>query len=177
MEVQYYIYEIFNDVTQKRYIGETVNYKKRFLQHRNYLKNGTHTAEGMMKDCIKYGIEHFNFRLIDTASSREKSHQKEKYYMNLYQTWNPEFGYNGRDPRFRRVPSIQRQIKLEDNFFTRLMRKRGLCLHSLANYVDIEVDLLFDKMNNPKLFNIEEANSVLRVLNFHDSFDYSIISN
>lgn len=170
MDNQYFIYEIVNDVTQRKYIGLTSNYQRRFYTHKLNLKNGTHTAEGIMKDCIKYGIEHFQFRLIDTASSMKEGREKEKHYMILYQTWNPEKGYNGRDPRFFVSPLPQYKLKLSDNLITRLLKRRCMGVHGLAKFMHMDSGLLFEKLNNPMLFTGQELREAMGHLHYYKIF-------
>ena len=166
----YYIYEIVNDVTQKKYIGLTSNYKERFYAHKLNLKNGTHTAEGIVKDCVKYGIEHYQFRLIDSAVNEEEGRKKETHYMLLYQTWNPEKGYNGLDSRFRVTAHNQYKIKLPDNLITQLLRRRGMGVNCLAKYMHMDSTLLFEKLNNLMLFTGQELKEVMDKLRYYQKF-------
>lgn len=176
MGKQYYIYEIYNDVTQKKYIGLTSDYKNRFYSHMLNLKNGTHTAEGIVKDCVKYGIEHFSFRLIDTALTEYEGREKEKHYMVLYQTWNPEKGYNGLDQRFKVAKLPQYKLKLNDNLITQLLRRRCMGLHSLAKYMNMDCNLLFQKLNNPMLFTGQELREAMGHLYYYRSFSNYLYS-
>lgn len=93
----YYVYEIYNDITQKRYIGYTKDYKVRFQAHFYDLKNHTHTAEGINKDAIRYGLDHFVFRLLEITEDKFTALRLEREYMIKFKTYVPEFGYNGHD--------------------------------------------------------------------------------
>lgn len=61
----FYIYEIFNIVTQKRYIGMTQSIQRRCMAHLADIRARRHTAEGIVADYIKYGEESFQFKVID----------------------------------------------------------------------------------------------------------------
>lgn len=43
---------------------------------------------------LKYGKDKFHIIQIDEASSKEELYEKEKYYIALYNSNNPQFGYN-----------------------------------------------------------------------------------
>lgn len=99
-ERKYYIYEIYNDITQKRYIGMTGHIKDRIRMHLKTLENYEHSSREMIKDRIKYGLDHFSFRILEIVYNRRKGFQREYYYMRKYNTYVDELGYNGHDPRF-----------------------------------------------------------------------------
>lgn len=86
----HYIYKVSNDVNSKLYIGQTVNLAKRKLAH--FCDN--RTANQIFKKAIlKYGKEHFNFEIIDTAETKKDANEKEIYYIKYYNSIKPN-GYN-----------------------------------------------------------------------------------
>ena len=86
----HYIYKVSNDVNDKLYIGQTVNLEKRKLAH--FYDNRT-TNQIFKKAILKYGKEHFNFEIIDTATSKKEANEKEIYYIRYYNSIKPN-GYN-----------------------------------------------------------------------------------
>ena len=42
----------------------------------------------------KYGWDNFTYEVLETVSTPEKANEKEVYYISLYQSNNPEYGYN-----------------------------------------------------------------------------------
>lgn len=96
----YYVYEIFNEVTQRRYIGYTEHYSKRVAQHCCQLKRLDHTAQGIIEDCIKYGIDHFRFNVLYMTNDKRDALIHESMLMRKYKTQCPEYGYNGYDSKF-----------------------------------------------------------------------------
>ena len=117
----YYIYEIFNDVTQKRYIGVTSNLKTRMQWHFSALKRYDHPVSDMTKDCIKYGFNHFSFRLIDIVHGKKKGFDREDYYIRKFNTYVPELGYNGKGSRY--TESSHRSKKVRER------REQNVCIN------------------------------------------------
>ena len=81
-----YIYEIINDVNEKRYIGKTeFDIDKRFEEHcRDALKvrNEKRPLYDAMK---KYGVEHFQIQLIEETNYPE---EREAYWIQEKQSFH-----------------------------------------------------------------------------------------
>jgi len=60
------IYKIVNSITNKIYIGQTLNGKMRWTQHLSALKNNRHHVLEMQKDYDEYGKEVFEWFIIET---------------------------------------------------------------------------------------------------------------
>ena len=86
------IYKITNLMNNKVYIGLTTTpLNNRWCAHiRESRKSHLHLYSAMRK----YGIDSFKIEQIDSADSIEKLGELERYYIKLYKTDNPEFGYN-----------------------------------------------------------------------------------
>jgi len=85
------IYLGVNNVTQKRYIGATTHdLTKRIREH----YDAALTSKGSLftNELFLYGVDKFNFEIIDTASTTDELAQKEIYYIQAYNTF--ENGYN-----------------------------------------------------------------------------------
>jgi len=50
----------------------------------------------MIKDIEKYGLENFEFEILDTASSKEELDTKQKEYIKKFNSLEPN-GYNVQD--------------------------------------------------------------------------------
>ena len=157
----YYIYELYNDVNHKRYIGLTKNILQREKVHFSRLKSRKHTAEGIIKDVVLYGISHFSLRVIDTAENKQDGLKKERRYMERYGTYVPEFGYNGKDSRYKR---FEPQIKCNDSELRRLIAKQGYHLNSFRFIVGLPYKKFIVKLNNPELFTDEEMSALKKYL-------------
>lgn len=86
-----YIYMIINKVNNKKYIGLTINpIQKRFYAHKNTaLNGGGYYLHSAMR---KYGVDNFSIKIIDTAENISVLKEKEKYYIQKYNTFLN--GYN-----------------------------------------------------------------------------------
>lgn len=87
------IYKFTNKITNKSYIGQSINIEKRFEQHSNnaYNSNIIEYNYPFYRAIRKYGIENFTFEILELCSIEELS-VKEKYYIDKYDTFKN--GYN-----------------------------------------------------------------------------------
>ena len=84
-----YIYKITNKINGKCYIGQTTDYKRRFQEHKS-CGYGNENNKLLYYDFKKYGIENFDFEVIEEKT--EKYNEKEKYWISYYDSF--ENGYN-----------------------------------------------------------------------------------
>jgi len=85
------IYAIYNNVNGKRYVGQTKQgYLKRYNQHFRK-KSG---CPALRNAISKYGENAFHPELLDIAYDRETANEKEKMWIKLLKTYEPENGYN-----------------------------------------------------------------------------------
>ena len=86
------IYKVTNKVNGKIYIGKTIqSLHDRWSRHVNDAMTNrldTHFARAIRK----YGQENFIAEVIDTADSKEELSEKEKYWIERYQSYSN--GYN-----------------------------------------------------------------------------------
>jgi group I intron endonuclease len=88
------IYKITNLITDKCYIGKTVNYAKRMQEHRTIPFQPEHKEyeKTLYKSIRKYGLDNFSFELIEELKDYSVSGEREQYYITLYNSYNN--GYN-----------------------------------------------------------------------------------
>lgn len=85
------IYSGVNNVTQKQYIGATTQSLERRIRS-HYDAAFTTKASLFTNELFLYGIDKFNFEIIDTASTTDELAQKEIYYIQAFNTL--QNGYN-----------------------------------------------------------------------------------
>lgn len=153
----YYIYEIFNDVTQRRYIGVTQNPQKRFYSHLILMRNHKHSAENVVSDYIKYGESHFSFRLIDSAETKEEGYAKEKKHILKNRSYVPEYGYNGKDSRWSKKHPVK---AIRDSELKRRIVSQGYYLKDIHRVLGITHNSFVAKMNNPERFTEKELSTL-----------------
>jgi group I intron endonuclease len=88
------IYQIINLINNKKYIGSSINIKRRKYEHYYKLNNNIHDNKHLQNAWNKYGIESFKFEVIEFLDNEEKLLDKEQFYIDLYKTNNTLNGYN-----------------------------------------------------------------------------------
>lgn len=86
------IYRIRNKINNKVYIGQTVQtLNNRKTQH----KHDSLRAKYPINFAIaKYGFDNFTFEIIHECKTLFDLNQMEKFYIWVYGSTNPKFGYN-----------------------------------------------------------------------------------
>ena len=86
------IYKITNQVTKECYIGQSVDISKRWKDHAKCgLGIDTPAGNKLYKAMQTYGIWNFSWEVLEQCS-KDLLDEKEKYYIDLYNSYN--FGYN-----------------------------------------------------------------------------------
>jgi group I intron endonuclease len=83
------VYKLFNIVTGKSYIGQTVQpLRRRLSAHASKI-----SPWPIGRSIKKYGIENFDIKTLCHCSSKEELDKQETFYINYYNTIRPN-GYN-----------------------------------------------------------------------------------
>ena len=82
------IYKAQNKINELIYIGQSINIEKRWNSHKNSYLNGT---SKFYKAIQEYGWDNFEWSIIEECP-KEKLEEREKYWMNYYNSINN--GYN-----------------------------------------------------------------------------------
>lgn len=88
------IYKITNKINNKCYIGKSSDIEKRFHYHQTHYNDSKEFNKTLYKAFRKYGIENFNFEIIEEIKEDYSilSDNKEKYWIQYYNSFND--GYN-----------------------------------------------------------------------------------
>ena len=94
-----WIYKITNIRNNKVYIGQTINpvenrWRRHILDAQNNILD-THFVRAIRK----YGADSFNYEIIDTAQNQDELNQKEKYWIDFFDS--TEKGYNETDAIYK----------------------------------------------------------------------------
>lgn len=85
------IYMIRNSVDERVYIGQAVNFYKRFLGHRALLVSGNHPND-LLKDFVKdHSIDCLEFTVLECTG---KLGQRERHYIKKYKSICKDHGFN-----------------------------------------------------------------------------------
>lgn len=87
------IYKITNIINGKCYIGQSVDIRKRWRAH---LRVANTDFNLLHRAFQKYGVENFTFEIIEYCARKELN-EREKYWINYYDSHNPDKGYNMTD--------------------------------------------------------------------------------
>lgn len=88
------IYKIENTINGKVYIGQSIHIKLRWSEHKAELRGGYHDNSHLQLAWNKYGEEAFIFSILETFDDISILNSKEKYWINYYNSFNKNKGYN-----------------------------------------------------------------------------------
>lgn len=86
------VYAIRNMVNNKRYVGSTACFRKRWYGHLRTLKNGRGNKH-IQSDYNKYGPGVFVFEIVEICKL-EHAADVEQVMIDFYRSTNRQFGYN-----------------------------------------------------------------------------------
>ena len=88
------IYKWTNTLNNKVYIGKSVDIAKRLREYRYEVKKGN--KRPIISAIQKYGFNNFNFEIIENCDELDNIAilEKEQYWIDYYDSKNPEKGYN-----------------------------------------------------------------------------------
>ena len=86
--MNYYIYEITNNINGKKYIGKRVT--KKDINKDDYMGSGLL----LEKAKFKYGIENFSKQILEICNSKEQLSEREIYYISLVDAPKNPMYYN-----------------------------------------------------------------------------------
>lgn len=91
-----YIYIYINKINGHKYIGQTNNLQKRFNGHKSDSYNtNSHSYNYPLHNAIrKYGIENFEFKVLESNLTQEEANEKEKYWIQKEKSHISQGGYN-----------------------------------------------------------------------------------
>lgn len=105
------IYCWVNLLNGKRYIGQAQNFYVRMTRY----KGGNYNPH--MKAAIeKYGIDNFDITIVEKDVLLDKLDEREQYWMDYYESYNPDKGYNicSIASSCRGVPAWNKGIQMPD---------------------------------------------------------------
>jgi len=130
------IYQIVNNVTQKRYIGLASNMNSRKQGHIYDLRRNKHGNDYLQKAWNKYGEANFSFLCLEECD-KTNLYKREDYWVKVLSTLDKYYGYNIKETnsegRSLMTDVIKKKIsathKLNDN------KPSKLCRANLQKYL------------------------------------------
>ena len=85
------IYMIVNTLTNKSYIGKSINVESRWKSHISNLKNNKHINRDLQLDWNKFGESNFSFKLLEICPENILCN-RERHWIDIFNS--KLFGYN-----------------------------------------------------------------------------------
>lgn len=128
------IYIITNLLNQKKYVGQTSRtFNERYkssgvgVSRVKGCESNSHLASAIQK----YGADNFKVEIVEVCGTKEELNEREKYYIELYDTTNPQKGYNYCEGGGSGVRNITRDSKRKKI----LKQHQELKPQTFANYL------------------------------------------
>lgn len=136
------IYCYTNLINNKKYIGQTINPKQRYRQHKSsaFNENDKDYNSLIHRAFRKYGYDNFKYEILAQANDIEVLNQLEIYYIKKYNTKVP-YGYNIEDGG----KNCSRPMTEEQK--EKLMKSHA----SLTEEEVIELRLAYQRGESPKI--------------------------
>lgn len=125
------VYAYINEVTGKMYIGQSINLKKRYIEHLNGTKSQIDKA-------LKKEDQKFSYRILIMAVDASVLQSIEASYINQFHT--VEYGYNVRQDKLKEIKIDQQELIMEQEY-TRLNK-----LYSELQSKHTELILLYNNL-------------------------------
>lgn len=87
------VYYITNLIDGKVYVGSSVEYKKRWGNHKSALRKGSHSSVRLQRAWSKHGETNFEFQVVESAETHE-IRLLEQDHINKLRSFDPKYGYN-----------------------------------------------------------------------------------
>lgn len=133
------IYKITNQLNGKVYIGQSVNLKHRWIDHKSRARTGKQSP--LYNDMRDLGFENFKFEIIEQCD-KESLNDREVYWIKYYNSNNSEIGYNknnggnGEIYNYEEIylkwqegktcKEIEKELQCGDQTITKALRKFGI---------------------------------------------------
>ena len=88
------VYEIVNEINDKKYIGSTNSRKKRWARHRSMLRDDCHTNQHLQNSYNKYGKDNFQFSIIEEVKDEKDLLDRENFYLKYWNYHAADMLYN-----------------------------------------------------------------------------------
>ena len=166
----WYLYQITNRITQRKYYGITDDFHRRMEQHQSLR---TASEKPLYKDMRVFGVENFDSAILETFGTKEEVLEKEKQMINLDVSC-----YNLARPRLvkkerRKVQGVitleERELALErlNSSIERMDLSEALRMMRQVLNMDQESYARYTKVSKTMIARIEsgKANPTAKVLN------------
>lgn len=107
-----YIYLIENKINNKKYIGQSINIRKRISEHLSL--SSKYQNNLLSKAILKYGKNSFSISIVDYANNIDELNTKEIFQIKKYKSNEKKFGYNIESGGRNAIPTEITRKKLSE---------------------------------------------------------------
>lgn len=156
------IYKITNKITNKSYIGQSINIESRWSKEKSraFQPNCEEYNKTLFKSFRKHGLENFTFEIIEECPM-DQLDEKEQYYISLYDTYFQ--GYNettgGQAGNFNTCYKISKEDLL---VIYDLLQNSTISQKEIAKQFSVGEDVI-STINNGKSRRLPNYNYPLRI--------------
>ena len=127
------VYKITNTVTGDFYIGSSKNIKHRWAEHKCLSTWNKHPNKQLYQDMQKYGVEKFDFQVLEEAESEKLKEKEQQFIEILHPTYN-NYNANGWDVERYKEYYKEYHRKYDKEYQNQLCYYNGetLTLHALS---------------------------------------------
>lgn len=130
------IYIILNKLTQKIYIGESLDIKNRWTQHLEKLENGMHENPDIQQDYNKYGSEGFECKILQIHVDRNVISTKAKII--ILENWWINYFSNKKYTLYNKFPTLENILK-NDTYIGNNEKLNYLICKSVKKFVKYHI--------------------------------------
>ena len=115
------IYKITCIPNQKVYVGQSSDLTRRIKDHRRKLRNGNHDNVYLQSAFYYYGSENIKIEIIENLEKDSQIlFEREKYWIEFFQSTNREKGFNLREGGFHAPISNEQKEKIRNSLKGRM---------------------------------------------------------
>lgn len=140
-----YIYHITNNINNKCYIGQTLNYQNRKTTHLRNLRQGKHHSSKLQRAWDKYGEENFSF----TFREVEIEKVEDLYYLEIEEIKKFDSYFNGYNMTIGGEGSVRKNFSFEEYCFIRVgnLTFEGM-YNKTSKYFGVDITVITDIVKN-----------------------------
>ena len=143
----YIVYKITNLKNEKIYIGQTKNFKRRMSQHFYEVSS----KNSLLKEAIKeFGKENFKIEILEETYFKFQAYYKEEFFINFYQSFNPEKGYNIKfgGNNYKQPDSIKKKIsESQIGEKNHMFGKKGSLNKTSKRIIELKTNKIYESIN------------------------------